>query len=49
MSHKSGLAWSSGAHTAMPVLTTAKGAGAERFTGYIENCEIAKRIKALFG
>ncbi len=48
MSHKSGLAWSSGAHTAMPVLTTAKGAGAERFTGYIENCEIAKRIKALF-
>ena len=48
MSHKSGLGWSSGAHTAMPVLTTAKGAGAELFAGFIENCGISTRIKSFY-
>ena len=48
MSHKCGIGWSSGAHTAMPVLTTAKGPGAEQFTGFIENTDIAKRIKSFY-
>ena len=48
LSHKCGIGWSSGAHTAMPVLTTAKGPGAEQFTGFIENTDIAKRIKSFY-
>ena len=48
MSHKCGIGWSSGAHTAMPVLTTAVGKGAENFSGFIENTDIARRIKAFY-
>ena len=48
MSHKCGIGWSSGAHTAMPVLTTAKGFGAERFSGFIENCDISKIMKGFY-
>ena len=48
MSHKCGIGWSSGAHTAMPVLTTAKGPGAERFSGFIENSDISKTIKSFW-
>lgn len=47
ISRKSGIGWSSGAHTAMPVLTTAKGAGAESFTGFYENTDISKKIISL--
>ena len=49
MAHKCGIGWSSGAHTAMPVLTTAKGCGAENFTGFIENTDIAKILKSFYG
>lgn len=48
LSHKCGIGWSSGAHTAMPVLTTAVGPCAEQFSGYIENTDIAKKIKAFY-
>ena len=48
MSHKCGIGWSSGAHTAMPVLTTAKGRCAEKFSGFIENTDIAKEMKAFY-
>lgn len=48
MSHKCGIGWSSGAHTAMPVLTTAKGPFAERFSGFIENCDISKIMKGFY-
>ena len=48
MSHKCGIGWSSGAHTAMPVLTTAKGCGAELFSGFIENSDISKKIKSFY-
>ena len=48
LSHKCGIGWSSGAHTAMPVLTTAKGPCAEQFTGFIENTDISKKIKAFY-
>ena len=46
-SHKCGIGWSSGAHTALPVLTTAKGPGAERFAGFIDNTDISKILKEL--
>jgi len=49
ISHKSGIGWSTGSHTAMPVLTTAKGCGAELFSGFIENADIAKKIKSFYG
>lgn len=48
ISHKAGIGWSSGSHTAMPVLTTAKGCGAELFSGFIENSEISKKIKSFY-
>ena len=48
LSHKSGIGWSSGAHTAMPVLTTAKGKGAEKFVGFIDNTDISKIIKGFY-
>ena len=47
LSHKCGIGWTSGAHTALPVLTTAKGPGAELFGGFIDNTDLAKRMKEL--
>ena len=47
MSSKCGVKWSTGGHSAMPVLTTAMGCNAEIFTGFIENTDIAKKFKAL--
>ena len=44
---KAGVGWTSGSHTALPVLTTSCGKGADRFTGLIENVEISRRLKAL--
>lgn len=46
-SHKCGIGWSSGAHTAQPVLTTAGGPGAERFIGFMENTDISRIMKEL--
>lgn len=45
--NKCGVAWTSISHTALPVMTTAKGCGSERFHGMIDNTDIAKNIKAL--
>ena len=47
LQNKAGIGWSSGNHTALPVLTTAKGPGAERFGGFLENTDIAKTLKDL--
>ena len=47
MNRKAGIGWTSGNHTALPVLTTSKGVKAEIFTGFIENTEISKRIKSI--
>ena len=46
-SHKCGIGWTSGAHTALPVLTTAKGPGADRFVGFIDNTDISRKLKDL--
>ena len=42
-----GVGWTTGSHTALPVLTTSRGPGAEKFTGFIENTDISKRLKEL--
>jgi len=47
MSAKAGVGWTSGSHTALPVLTTSRGVGAERFTGFIDNTDISKKLKEL--
>lgn len=47
LSNHAGVGWSSGAHTALPTMTTAGGCGAENFTGFLENTDIAVRLKAL--
>ncbi|MBQ7208761.1 MAG: alkaline phosphatase [Lentisphaeria bacterium] len=47
MAGKAGIGWTSGSHTALPVLTTSKGAGAELFSGFIDNTDIAKKLKTL--
>ena len=44
---KAGIGWTSGAHTALPVLTTSQGAKAELFTGFIDNTDIAKKLKTI--
>ena len=47
MAGKAGIGWTSGTHTALPVLTTSQGPGSELFRGFIENSDIAKKIKTL--
>ena len=44
-----GVGWSSGSHTALPTLTTAKGAGADIIVGMTENADIGIRLKKLLG
>ncbi len=45
LNNKSSVAWTSGAHTALPVSTTAYGAEARLFSNMIDNTDIAKRLK----
>lgn len=45
LNNKAGLAWTSEAHTALPVETSAQGAGAEVFSGTIDNTDIARILK----
>ena len=47
MGAHAGIGWSSGSHTALPTLTTAKGVGAEILVGMSENTEIGLRLKEL--
>lgn len=47
LNNKAGLAWTSDAHTALPVETSAQGSGAEVFSGTIDNTDIAKILKEL--
>lgn len=42
-----GIGWTSGSHTALPVLTTAQGAGADIVIGMQENTDIGIRLKML--
>jgi len=45
LSNKAGIAWTSHAHTALPVSTTAWGSQAQTFNGTIDNTDIAKILK----
>ena len=47
LANHAGVGWTSGAHTALPTMTTAKGCGAEGFVGFLDNTDIAARLKAL--
>lgn len=47
LSNHAGVGWSSGAHTALPTMTTAQGCGADAFAGFLENTDIARNLKAL--
>ena len=42
-----GVGWSSGAHTALPTFTTAKGPGADILVGMDDNADIGARMKSL--
>ena len=48
VSHKAGVDWTSGSHTALPVMTTATGAGATTLSGFYENSELGKRLRAFY-
>ena len=45
---KAGVGWTSGAHTGLPVLTTSQGVKSEIFTGFIDNTDIAVKMKSIF-
>ena len=47
MNTKAGVGWTTGKHTALPVLTTSTGVKAELFTGFIDNTDISKKIKSV--
>lgn len=47
INQKAGIGWTTGSHTALPVLTTSTGVQAQRFTGLIDNTDIAKKLKEL--
>ena len=47
INRKAGIGWASGSHTALPVLTTSIGCKSEKFSGFIENTDIANTLKSL--
>ncbi len=47
LDNKSAVAWTSGAHTALPVSTTASGVGATQFSNMLDNTNISQRMKEL--
>ncbi len=49
INQKAGVSWCSGSHTAINVPVYAFGAGAERFTGVMDNTDIPKRIGEIMG
>ncbi|UZP68558.1 alkaline phosphatase [Desulfovibrio mangrovi] len=49
VNNKAGLAWTSFSHTAVPVMTSALGVGAESFNSSYHQAEIAKKIMAILG
>jgi alkaline phosphatase len=45
--NKASIGWTSGAHTALPVDTSAYGVNSQVFSGMYENSDIAKKLKAI--
>ena len=46
---ESGIAWTTNAHTGMPVAAFAIGKGSDKFRGYIDNTDVAKNIMCAMG
>ena len=44
---KAGIGWTTYAHTALPVMTFARGVNAELFSNYYDNTHIAELIRAM--
>lgn len=49
LARKAGLEWGSGNHTALPVMATSTGVGAERLVGFMEIEEYGRRLLELCG
>ena len=49
LNNKSGINFSSYAHTGLPVAVFADGAGAQNFNGYYDNTDIYKKLAAITG
>ncbi len=49
LNNRAGVDFTSYSHTALPVMVFAQGAGAELFTGYYDNTDIANRIATAAG
>ena len=49
LNQKSGIAWTTYSHTGVPVLTSAGGAGAEKFGGFYDNTDIFSRMAEIMG
>ena len=47
LNNKAGIAWTSNAHTALPVSTSATGVNEKMFSGMYENTEISVRLKEI--
>ena len=47
ISGKAGIGWTSGSHTALPTLTTSIGVHSEKFSGFLDNTDIAKKLKSI--
>lgn len=49
LNQKAGLGWTSYSHTGVPVLTTAIGAGSERFNGFYDNTDMFLKMTEIMG
>ncbi|MHC1712310.1 MAG: alkaline phosphatase [Solidesulfovibrio sp.] len=49
LDNKAGIGWTSYSHTGVPVVTSATGPGAEAFSGYYDNTDLAKKIMTALG
>jgi alkaline phosphatase len=47
ISKKANISWSTGGHSALPVLCSSIGPQSEKFTGFMENTQIANIFKAM--
>jgi len=47
LNHKAGIAWTSNAHTALPVVTSAEGKNAAVFSGRTDNTDLARQLKPM--
>jgi len=49
LDNKAGIGWTSYSHTGVPVVTSAKGPGAEAYAGYYDNTDLAKKLMTSLG